>query len=87
MRGLPGLLLVVLVLASALGVVYAKHESRRLFVELRELQAARDRMDVEWGRLQLEQSSLISHGRLEMRARQDLDMRLPAADAVVILQR
>lgn len=84
-----GLLLPLLVLgvvATALGDVYAKHQSRKLFIELQSLEAERDGMNIEWGQLQLEQSTLATHGRVEERAREQLRMTMPAPDAVVIVR-
>lgn len=77
--------LLVLVTASALGVVYAKHQSRKLFVELQGLHKTRDAMDVEWGQLQLEQGALATHGRVEETAGAKLGMLIPEANQVVIL--
>ena len=54
--------LALAVLMSALGVVYTKHESRKLFVELDRLKTERDQINVEWGRLQLEQSVACKGG-------------------------
>ncbi|NOZ37252.1 MAG: cell division protein FtsL [Gammaproteobacteria bacterium] len=70
----PLLLLLVLVVFSALAVVYSKHQSRKLFVELNALQKVRDEMDVEWGQLQLEQSAWATSGRIEKLARERLNM-------------
>lgn len=70
----PLLLLMALVEFSALAVVYSKHQSRKLFVELNSLQKTRDAMDVEWGQLQLEQSAWATSGRIEKLARQQLNM-------------
>ena len=72
-------------IGSALGVVYVKHQSRKLFVELEGLQAARDQMNVEWGQLQLEQSTLVTHGNIERIARTRLGMELPENNKVVIV--
>jgi len=74
------------VMATALGVVYAKFESRKLFVELQSLHQERDAMNVEWGQLQLEQSTWATHGRIEQVARKELDMRMPAPQDVVIVK-
>jgi len=63
------------VVASAFGVIYSKHHNRMLFVELRELQADRDKLNVDWGRLQLEQSTWATHGRVESAARKKLSMK------------
>ncbi len=74
------------VLASAVGVVYSKHQSRKLFIELQALQALRDDLAVDWGRLQLEQSSWATHGRIEKIAREKLNMHLPEPGSAVIVK-
>lgn len=76
----------LLVMASAVGVIYSKHESRKLFVQLQTLQKERDQMDIEWGRMQLEQSTWATHGRIERLARKKLDMTIPSAENVVIIR-
>lgn len=85
MKSTFSLLLVLLMLASALGVVYAKHTSRKLFVELQRLESRRDAMNVEWGQLQLEQSTLTTHGQIEQFARQRIGMRTPDPQSTVML--
>lgn len=78
--------LVLAVFGSAVGVVYAKHESRKVFVQLQELHKVRDGLNVEWGRLQLEQSTYTTHGLIEEKARKQLGMKIPAPEAVVIVK-
>lgn len=78
--------MIVLLMVSALGVVYTKHQSRKLFVQLQSLHKSRDAMDIEWGQLQLEQSTLTTHGRVEGSAGAKLGMVIPDAGQVVILQ-
>jgi len=70
-------LLLTLVIGSALTVVYVKHESRMLFAELRSIQKQQDQQVIEWGRLQLQNTTLATHANVESRARKDLKMRLP----------
>ncbi len=72
--------------ASSLGVVFSTHQARRLFVELQGLQKVRDEMNTQWGRLQLEQSTWATHGRIEKIANNKLDMVIPPPGAVVIVQ-
>lgn len=74
------------VLASAAGVVYVKHEARSLFVELEGLSAERDRLNIEWGRLQLEQSAWSTHGFVEQVANRKLQMTIPNATEVRIVR-
>ncbi len=78
--------LAFLVLASSLGVVYSKHESRKLFVDLDSLKKERDEINVEWGRLQLEQSTLATHSRIEKTAKQRLKMVTPEYEQVLIVR-
>lgn len=80
------LLLIVTVLASALGVVFSTNESRKLFVELQGLQKVRDELSADWGRLQLEQSTWATHGRIEQIANNKLEMVNPPPGAVVIVR-
>lgn len=82
------LLLVVLLvctIASAIGVVFMRHRHRQLFVELAKLEHARDELNIEFGRLQLEQATLAQATRVDQEARGRLGMKFPeAADIVVI---
>lgn len=84
----PVTLLVALALAvtlSAIAVVYTKHESRRYFVELQSLTDERDQLNIQWGQLQIEQSTFSTHGRVERVAVEELDLnRPPLADVYVI---
>lgn len=74
------------VLLSAAAVVNAKHRARTLFVELERLSAERDRLNIEWGRLQLEQSAWSAHGFVEQVAGRKLHMTTPQATEVKIVQ-
>lgn len=81
-----GVLLAMLVV-TAVAVVQSKHQGRRLFVQLQELVTERDRLDVDWGRLQLEQGAWATQGRVEQFARERMKMRAPeAADTVIVFQ-
>ena len=80
------MVLALVVLFSSLGVIYAKHQSRKLFVELDTLKIERDEMNVEWGQLQLEQSTLATHGRIEKTAKKRLGMVTPEYEQVLIVR-
>lgn len=81
---LVGILSLAVVL-SALGVVYSKHQTRRLFVDVQRLETERDRMNVDWGRLQLEQSTQATQARVESIAHGKLAMNIPPQNSVVIV--
>jgi len=79
-------LLWVLALGSAAGAIWAKHHSRELFVELERLNAQRDDLEVEWGRLQLEQSAWSTHAFVENVARARLNMAMPPAQEIEVVR-
>jgi cell division protein FtsL len=78
--------LALLLFGGSLGVVFSTHQARRLFVELQGLQKVRDELNIQWGRLQLEQSTWATHGRIETIANNQLDMLIPPPGAVVIVR-
>ncbi len=83
------LVLVLLILAnigSAIGVIYARHRHRQMFTELSRLERARDEINIEFGRLQLEQATVAESNRIDQIARMRLDMRFPEATDVVVLR-
>ncbi len=86
MRELLVPVLLLATVATAMGSAYAKHESRKLFQQLQGLQLERDAMNIEWGQLQLEQSTHTTHGKVETAARKRLGMEIPGAERVVILR-
>ncbi len=65
------------VLGSGVGVVHIQHANRQLFIELQRLQKERDRLEIEWELLRLEQSTLITDAAVENVARQRLNMVIP----------
>ena len=89
-RRQPFLLVFVFALVcvlSAMALVYTKHESRKLFVELEQLTHERDELNIEWGQLQIEQSTWAQHARIEQVARDDLALVRPAATEVFVIER
>ena len=79
-------LLFVAVLSSAIGLVYSKHQTRKLFVELQQLNKDVVSLNTEWGRLQLEQSAWSDHGRIERIARERLGMVIPEAEQLAFIK-
>jgi len=75
----------LMVLASALSVVYVKHQSRQLFIQLQGLNSQRDELEVDWWRLQLEEGYWSTHARIDQKARESLGMRIPQPADVTIV--
>lgn len=87
MRWLGFALLLLALLATAIALAAMRHESRQLFVALQEAEAERDRIRIEWSRLQLEQAWLADSGRIERQAREQLDMRSPQEVGIMVEDR
>jgi cell division protein FtsL len=74
------------VLGSSVQVIYARHKARDMFVRLEKLNAERDTLDMDWGRLQLEQSYWSSHALVEGVANTKLKMTIPQTRDVRIVR-
>ena len=74
------------VIFSALGVVYARHDSRRSAVQLGLLEDQRDEIIAEWSRLQLEQAWLADASHVESKAREQLGMELPEKSLILVVK-
>ena len=77
----------VVCVMSAIALVYTKHESRKLFVELEQLTHERDGLNIEWGQLQIEQSTWAQHARIERVATEDLSLVRPEASEIFVIER
>jgi cell division protein FtsL len=80
------LILIAIILASALGGVASQHQARKLFTTLEREQERARQLEIEWGQLQLEQSTWASHARIEKIARERLRMKPPAAGQVLAVE-
>jgi cell division protein FtsL len=74
------------VIATATAVVYVKYLTRIEFVDLQAVRAARDALDVEWGRLRIEEAAMGTQTRVERRARQSLKMHLPRTGELRVVE-
>jgi cell division protein FtsL len=79
------LLLLATLVACALSLVTSRHQARQLFVELDHEQASARGYEVEYGQLQLEQSTWAMPARIEKIAREQLKMQLPPPGRVRVL--
>lgn len=74
MSGRINLILTIALVLCALSLVNAQYQARRLFIELERAQAAAKQLEIDWAQLQLDQSTLAKHARIEANARKDLNM-------------
>lgn len=83
--GRTNVMLLALVVVTALSVIGLRHESRLAFAQLQSLNTQRDELDIEWGKLLLEQGAWSQNQRVEDIAQKNLGMALPASKEVVVL--
>ncbi len=86
-RALAAIVLLVFAIATAISVVSARQQSRQLFVALSALELERDELNIEYGRLQLEQATWTETNRLEQLARNQLGMVFPGPAETVVIRR
>jgi cell division protein FtsL len=90
MKAIGGIFMLILLaatLSSAIAVVWTRHESRVLFVELTRLQNLRDDLNIEYGKLELEQATWAEPRRVDDEARQQLGMVNPKPQDIQLVRR
>lgn len=80
------LILFFVLIMTALGTVTAQHKSRKLYVELQQQQDRAKQYEIEWGQLQLEQSTWAMHSRIEQIATERLHMQVPDAKRIQVIK-
>ena len=80
------LALLALLIVCALSLVTSRYQARKLFVDLEREQAQSRAYDVEYGQLQIEQSTWSMPARVEKIAREQLHMQLPAPARLRIVE-
>ena len=77
--------LLAVLLTSGLSVVYTTHKNRFSFSELQQLKDHANQLQVEWGQLLIEQSTFGLEGRIEQKATEQLQMRVPELSNIVMV--
>jgi cell division protein FtsL len=75
----------MVLLICALALVTSQHRARRVFTQLTKEQETTKQIDVEWGQLQLEQSTWAMHARIEKIASRNLGMRMPPRSRIQVV--
>jgi len=78
--------LLVVFTASGLAVIYAKHKSRLVFIEIQKTEQNLEQLEVRWERLILEENMLSEHNRVEKKARKNMDLIDLDRKAIVYIQ-
>ena len=80
-------ILIIFCALSSMGMIYSKHESRKLFIELERLTHQTDELNIEWGQLQIEQSTWATHARIERVAIDDLSLIRPITSEIYLIEK
>ncbi|MFC3024308.1 cell division protein FtsL [Vibrio zhugei] len=80
------LILMVLIFASAMGVVLTTHDTRQSVSRLSQVQSERFDLDNEWRNLIIEETALAEHSRVQEIAEEQLHMQRPDADKEVVIK-
>jgi cell division protein FtsL len=80
------LILLMIVVTCGLATVNSNHHARKLFTGLEKEQQRMRALDVEWGQLQLEQSTWAAHARIERIAKERLHMKAPLPAQILALE-
>jgi cell division protein FtsL len=80
------LILLLIAVGCGLATVNSNHHARKLFSGLEKEQQRMRALDVEWGQLQLEQSTWAAHARIEKIAKERLQMKTPQPAQIIALE-
>ena len=75
----------VVLLLSALSVIYSKYYSHLIFIEIQKQERDLDHYEIEWGQMQLELSMLAEHNRIELMARNQLNLIMPLREKIIYI--
>ncbi|WP_117235858.1 cell division protein FtsL [Vibrio maerlii] len=79
------LALLILIFASAMGVVFTTHHTRQAISDKDLELVDRERLDNEWRNLILEENALAEHSRVQAMAATELDMKRPDGNSEVVI--
>ncbi|MDO9105668.1 MAG: cell division protein FtsL [Methylovulum sp.] len=78
--------LFVVLLVSALAVIYSKYYSRLVFIDIQQQEKALDQYEVEWGQMQLELTQLADQNKVERTALEQLKLVMPLREKTIYLK-
>lgn len=77
----------VLLLVVVVDYIYLQHTTRNKFVELQILIEEERDLNTDWGKLQIEHSTLVNNSRVEAQASKNLDMIIPESKHILNIKR
>lgn len=80
------MMLLIVLMVSALAVIYCKNFSRSIFIEIERNERALDQYEVEWGQMQLELTTLAEQNRVEVIAKERLMLIMPRRESIIYIK-
>ena len=81
------LMCIVLCIFSAVAIIYIKHQSRELFIELEALNAERDKLNIQWSELKTEENVWATPMRIEREAINKLNLQRPPIKKIKVYEK
>lgn len=81
------LILIVVLVWALVGYVYSQNETRKVFAETQKIEKQILDIDAEFARLQIEKSTLVANNRIEKVAREQLGMKMPEEEQILVITR
>lgn len=79
--------LILINLVVIVDYIYLQHKTRNQFVALQELIEVEQHMNADWGRLQIEHSTLVNNSNIEFKAKKEIGMKLPDNQHILSIKR
>jgi cell division protein FtsL len=79
-------LIIVTLVSSAVATAYSVHKYRLYLNDLQRLQTDRDNLETQWGQLLLEQNSWGAYGRIGKVATEQMQMRNPTPQEIIMVR-
>ena len=79
--------LTVMLIWVLVGFVYFQNETRKMFAETQKIEKQKLDINAEYARLQIEKSTLVANNRIEKVAREQLNMKMPAEEQILVITR
>ena len=76
----------IVLLLTALAVIYSKYYSRLMFIEIQKQEKALDQYEIQWGQMQLELKMLAEQNRVELKAQEELKLMMPLREKIIYIK-
>jgi cell division protein FtsL len=76
----------IVLLLTALAVIYSKYYSRLMFIDIQKQEKALDQYEIQWGQMQLELKMLAEQNRVELKAQEELKLMMPLREKIIYIK-